>query len=191
MPWPNVWNTADLTFSRAPEVDGRIAEIGRAALYVTDGRSATQRAAESGVANTVLIDLALDYSKASRLAIAAAEQCEAAAASAAIGLLQAAGFAVSRFLDVPGLAVHAHRRHARQRGSRRGQSGRLLRKPPPTRRCASASITRKARWPGPIRSASPVIRDVLANLGASYGEDRYRISPLLQRAVFAGRKIHD
>ena len=35
------------------------------------------------------------------------------------------------------------------------------------------------------------IRDVLANLGASYGEDRYRISPLIQRAVFAGRKLHD
>ena len=35
------------------------------------------------------------------------------------------------------------------------------------------------------------IRDVLANLGASYGEDRYRISPLIQRAVFAARNIHD
>ena len=35
------------------------------------------------------------------------------------------------------------------------------------------------------------IRDVLTNLGSSYGEDRYRISPLIQRAVFAGRKLHD
>jgi 3-hydroxybutyryl-CoA dehydrogenase len=48
-------------------------------LYVTDGRSATQRAAETGIANTVLIDLALDYTKATRLAVAAAEQCEPAA----------------------------------------------------------------------------------------------------------------
>ena len=52
-------------------------------IYVTDGRSATQRASDNGVANTVLIDLALDYSKASRLAIAAAEQCEPAAISSA------------------------------------------------------------------------------------------------------------
>ena len=48
---------------------------------------------------------------------------------------------------------------------------------------------------GPLAWADAVgvatIRDVLANLGASYGEDRYRISPLIQRAVFAGRKIHD
>ena len=47
---------------------------------------------------------------------------------------------------------------------------------------------------GPLAWANQVgvatIRTVLANLGASYGEDRYRVSPLLQRAVFAGRNIH-
>jgi 3-hydroxybutyryl-CoA dehydrogenase len=42
--------------------DGRIAE-GDAVIFVTDGRSATQRAAETGIANTVLIDLALDYTR--------------------------------------------------------------------------------------------------------------------------------
>jgi hypothetical protein len=46
---------------------------------VTDGRSATRRAAESGVADTVLIDLALDYATAGRIAVAAAEQCRPAA----------------------------------------------------------------------------------------------------------------
>ena len=48
---------------------------------------------------------------------------------------------------------------------------------------------------GPLAWADAVgagnICDVLANLGTCYGEDRYRISPLLQRAVFAARKIHD
>jgi 3-hydroxybutyryl-CoA dehydrogenase len=48
---------------------------------------------------------------------------------------------------------------------------------------------------GPLAWADQVgvasIRTVLANLGASYGEDRYRISPLIQRAFFAGRNIHD
>ena len=37
----------------------------------------------------------------------------------------------------------------------------------------------------------PAVRDVLAHLGASYGEDRYRISPLIQRHIFAGKKLHD
>jgi 3-hydroxybutyryl-CoA dehydrogenase len=57
-----------------------------ATLYVTDGRSATQRAAETGVANTVLIDLALDYTKATRSPSHAAEQCDPRR-RAAIGLL--------------------------------------------------------------------------------------------------------
>ncbi len=103
-------------------------EIGDAVLYVTDGRSATQRAAESGVANTVLIDLALDYAKATRLAVAAAEQCAPAAAAAAIGLLQAAGFAVSRFADVPGLAVMRTVAMLANEAGRRGQPGRVHRR---------------------------------------------------------------
>src|SRR5574343_521189 len=70
---------AGRSYTRAPDCDGRVVEVGLARIYVTDGRSATQRAAESGVANTVLIDLALDYAKATRLAVAAAEQCEPAA----------------------------------------------------------------------------------------------------------------
>mgnify|MGYP006340496437 FL=1 len=179
-----------LSFSRAPDVDGRIAEIGLATLYVTDGRSATQRAAESGVANTVLIDLALDYSKATRLAIAAAEQCEAAAVSAAIGLLQAAGLKVSRFLDVPGLAV------MRTVAMLANEAADAVNQGVCSESAADSAMRLGVNYPqGPLAWADQVgvatIRDVLANLGASYGEDRYRISPLLQRAVFAGRKIHD
>ncbi|MFV3460633.1 hypothetical protein ACNJEG_21310, partial [Mycobacterium tuberculosis] len=38
-----------LSFGRALASDGRLLEIGRAVIYITDGRSATQRASESGV----------------------------------------------------------------------------------------------------------------------------------------------
>ena len=179
-----------LSFTRAPEVDGRIADIGRATLYVTDGRSATRRAAESGVANTVLIDLALDYDKATRLAIAAAEQCEPSAVASATGLLQAAGFAVSRFLDVPGLAV------MRTVAMLANEAADAVNQGVCSEAGADQAMRLGVNYPqGPLAWADQVgvaaIRDVLANLGASYGEDRYRISPLLQRAVFAGRKIHD
>ncbi len=179
-----------LSFSRAPESDGRIAEIGRAALYVTDGRSATQRAAESGVANTVLIDLALDYDKATRLALAAAEQCEPAAISAATGLLQAAGFAVSRLLDIPGLVV------MRTVAMLANEAADAVNQGVCSETAADAAMRLGVNYPqGPLAWADQVgvatIRNVLAHLGASYGEDRYRISPLIQRAVFAGRKIHD
>ena len=188
-----------LTFSRAldtdalkevPLGDGRVAEIGRAAIYVTDGRSATQRAAESGVANTVLIDLALDYSKATRIAIAAAEQCDPVATASAIGLLQAAGFAVSRCLDVPGLIV------MRTVAMLANEAADAVNQGVCSEAGADQAMRLGVNYPqGPLAWADQVgvaaIRDVLANLGTSYGEDRYRISPLIQRAVFAGRNIHD
>lgn len=66
--------------------------------------SATQRAAEAGIENVVLIDLALDYGSA-RIAVGAAINCWAPAVGAAIGMLQAAGFAVCRLCDTPGLAL--------------------------------------------------------------------------------------
>jgi len=181
---------SSLSFSRAPETDGRIADIGLATLYVTDGRSATQRAAESGVANTVLVDLALDYATATRLPIAAAEQCEPAAIASATGLLQAAGFTVSRFLDVPGLAV------MRTVAMLANEAADAVNQGVCSEAAADSAMRLGVNYPrGPLAWADAVgigtIRDVLANLGASYGEDRYRISPLIQRAVFAGRNIHD
>ena len=177
------------SFSRAPDHDGMIAEIGRAALFVTDGRSATQRASESGVANTVLIDLALDYDKATRLAVAAAEQGDPLAIASAIGLLQAAGFAVSRFLDVPGLAV------MRTVAMLANEAADAVNQCVCSAGAADSAMCLGVNYPrGPLAWADQVgvatIRTVLANLGASYGEDRYRVSPLLQRAVFAGRNIH-
>lgn len=177
------------SFSRAPDHDGMIAEIGRAALFVTDGRSATQRASESGVANTVLIDLALDYDKATRLAVAAAEQCDPLAIASAIGLLQAAGFAVSRFLDVPGLAV------MRTVAMLANEAADAVNQGVCSAGAADSAMCLGVNYPrGPLAWADQVgvatIRTVLANLGASYGEDRYRVSPLLQRTVFAGRNIH-
>ena len=179
-----------LSFSRAPAEDGRVASIGRAVLYVTDGRSATQRAAESGIANTLLIDLALDYEQAARIAVAAAEQCEAAAAAAGIALLQAAGFAVSRFRDIPGLAV------MRTVAMLANEAADAVNQGVCSASAADQAMRLGVNYPrGPLAWADQVgvdvIRDVLANLGASYGEDRYRISPLLQRAVVAGWKIHD
>src|SRR5450830_300903 len=46
-----------------------------AAIYLTDGRSATQRAHDNQHPDTVLFDLALDYAAAKRIAVARADQC--------------------------------------------------------------------------------------------------------------------
>ncbi len=170
-------------------VDGRIAEAGGAVIYVTDGRSATQRAAETGVQNLVVIDLALDYGTASRIAVGAAINAWAPAIGAAIGMLQAAGFAVSRLNDIPGLMV------MRTVAMLANEAADAVNQGVCDSRGADAAMRLGVNYPrGPLEWADrvglPVIGGVLANLNRFYGEDRYRVSPLIQQHVHAGTQIH-
>ena len=133
--------------------------------------------------------LDVDTVTAHAIAVAAAEQCEPAALASAIGLLQAAGFAVSRFLDVPGLAV------MRTVAMLANEAADAVNQGVCSESGADQAMRLGVNYPqGPLAWADRVgvagIRDVLANLGASYGEDRYRVSPLIRRACFAGRNIH-
>nr|WP_315229901.1 3-hydroxyacyl-CoA dehydrogenase PaaH [uncultured Albidiferax sp.] len=180
---------AGVTFERAASTDGRIAETDAAVLFVTDGRSATQRAAESGIANTVLIDLALDYSKATRVALAHAGQCCGSSFAATCAVLQAAGLQVSRLADVPGLAV------MRTVAMLANEAADAVYQGVCTARAADDAMRLGVNYPaGPLAWADRVglgtIHVVLSHLNASYGEDRYRISPLIQRQVFQGKDIH-
>ena len=156
----------------------------------TDGRTATVRANESGIANTVVIDLALDYQKASRLALSVAQQCALPAAAAAVGLLQAAGYAVSRFTDVPGLIV------MRTVAMLANEAADAVNQGVCDARAADAAMRLGVNYPqGPLAWADavglPVIGGVLTQLARFYGEDRYRLSPLIQQQIATGRKIHD
>ena len=180
---------ATIPFDRTPSVDGRIAQVNGAVLFVTDGRSATQRASDTGFANTVLVDLALDYRVATRLALTSAAQCAGEAADAAIALLQAAGVQVSRFADIPGLAV------MRTVAMLANEAADAVNQGVCSVQSADAAMRLGVNYPqGPLAWADsigvPTIRTVLANLGTSYGEDRYRISPLIQHHVFSKRPLH-
>ena len=181
---------AGVTFSSIASTDGRIAQADEAVLYVTDGRSATQRAYESGVANTVLIDLALDYGKATRMALTSAATCTPAALDAAVGLLQVCSFKVSQLVDIPGLAV------MRTVAMLANEAADTVNQGVCSATAVDAAMRLGVNYPrGPLAWAEQIglraVRDVLAHLGASYGEDRYRISPLIQRHIFAGKKLHD
>jgi len=181
---------AGVAFERRESADGRVAEAGSAVLFQTDGRSATQRAAESGIADLVLVDLALDYAKASRLAVAVARQADAAAGQTAVGLLQAAGFAVSLLRDLPGLPV------MRTVAMLANEAADAVNQGVCDAPAADAAMRLGVNYPrGPLAWADEVgvgtLRTVLSNLAAFYGEDRYRVSPLIQQAVFAGSRIHD
>ena len=182
--------TAGVAFARSTSSDGRIAQADKAVLFVTDGRSATQRAYDESVTHTVLIDLALDYGKATRMALASATGCAPQALDAAVGLLQVAGFKVSPLADIPGLAV------LRTVTMLANEAADAVNQGVCSATAADAAMRLGVNYPqGPLAWAEqiglPAVRDVLSHLGTSYGEDRYRISPLIQRHIFAGKALHD
>ncbi len=177
-------NSVSFTQAQAHALGDTLATAGGATLRVTDGRSATRCAAETQTPNTVLIDLALDYAKATRLAIGVAAQCDPRAANAVIGLLQAAGFAVSRLQDIPGLIVMRTVAMLANEAADAVNQG----------VCDAAAVDTAMRlgvnYPcGPLAWANAMglgkVSTVLSHLAHTYGEDRYRTSPLLQHQVFA------
>ena len=157
-------------------------------LALSDGRTATVRAAATSTPALVLFDLALDYAKCTRIAVAAADGCPPEAFAAAVGLLQSAGIAVSQVDDVAGLVV------LRTVATLANEAADAV-----THRVASAAdvdvaMQRGVNYPrGPLAWADDVgvarIRDALHNLAVHYGEDRYRLSPLIARRHATGERL--
>lgn len=148
-------------------------------LALTDGRCATAR-------GVPVFDLALDYAKASRLAVAFPDQAPAPFAPTVAGLFQAAGIAVSRLDDCPGLAVM---RTVAMLANEAAETW--------LHRVASAADIDQAmrlgtNYPlGPLAWAERIglarVVTVLDHLAQAYGEDRYRASVALRRAGLSGR----
>ena len=165
---------------------------GGAAIYLTDGRSATQRAADDGHADTIVFDLLLDPAKATRIALARADGCGDAAWQAAVGLFQAAGFTVTRLDDVPGLAV------MRTVAMLANEAADAVHQGVCSALAVDIAMQKGVNYPrGPLAWADLIglhhVVTVLSNLATTYGEDRYRVSPLLRRKLAAnahGARFH-
>ena len=160
-----------------------------ATVYLTDGRSATERARDNQHADTVLFDLALDYASAKRIAVTCADQCSPAAYQAVVGLFQAAGFVVTRLDDVPGMAV------MRTVAMLANEAADAVNQGVCSAEAADVAMQKGVNYPrGPLAWADAIgigqIVTVLTNLAASYGEDRYRVSPLLRRKHASGATFH-
>jgi 3-hydroxybutyryl-CoA dehydrogenase len=158
---------------------------GGAWLALSDGRTATLRAAATGAHDLVVLDLAFDYGKATRVGVARADQCSEAAFGAAAGLLQAAGLAVSQLDDVAGLAVT--RTVAMLVNEAADAAAQGIASPADI----DVAMRKGVSYPsGPLAWGDAVgcarIRDVLAHLHAHYGDPRYRISPLIARRAATG-----
>lgn len=164
-------------------------QIGDCVVILTDGRTATAHAAQTNFANLVKLDLALDYAKATRCAVARADQCSDAGFDNAVGMLQAAGLTVSRLDDAPALAVMRTVAMLANEASDAVHQG----------VCSAAdcdmAMQKGVSYPrGPLAWADAIGLDtvvgVLDHVYAHYGEDRYRVSPLLRRKLSSGSRFH-
>jgi len=165
-------------------------EIGDMVLTVSDGRCATQVAHETGRRNCLTIDLALDYAKATRVGVAVASNCDERAYVSAVGLLQAAGYEVSRIKDVPGMAV------MRTVTMLANEAADAVNQGVATVSDVDIAMRKGVNYPrGPLAWADELglgaVHRVLANLSAHYGGERYRVSPLIQHLVWGGKRFHD
>jgi 3-hydroxybutyryl-CoA dehydrogenase len=173
--------------------DAPVFHCGGAAIHLTDGRTATERARADRHADTVLFDLAFDYAGVTRIALARADQCSLDAWYAAVGLFQAAGFAVTLLDDVPGMAV------MRTVAMLANEAADAVNQGVCSAQAVDIAMQKGVNYPrGPLAWADSVglahVVAVLANMAAAYGEDRYRVSPLLRRKLAAnltGARFHD
>ncbi|HEY4073970.1 MAG TPA: 3-hydroxyacyl-CoA dehydrogenase PaaH [Herbaspirillum sp.] len=183
------FTAAGIVHETALAKDDVLLRSGSARLYLTDGRSATERARDNDHDDTVLLDLTLDLAQASRVALARADQCSEAAYRAIVALLQTAGLAVSPLADVPGMAV------MRTVAMLANEAADTVNQGVCSVADADLAMQKGVNYPcGPLAWADhiglPYLTKVLSHLAASYGEDRYRVSPLIRRKNANGELFH-
>lgn len=158
-------------------------------LAFSDGRTATARSADEGLRDLVVFDLALDFARTPRLAVAAADQCSEVAFQAVAGALQAAGIAVSRLDDVAGLIG------LRTVCMLANEAADAVTQGIATAEDVDAAMRHGTNYPkGPLAWADQIgaayVAKVLLNLRDHYGEERYRLSPLIRRRARSHGRFH-
>jgi 3-hydroxybutyryl-CoA dehydrogenase len=179
--------TVERLGTRDDRTEGTFA-VGDAVVALSDGRTATARAAASGTRNLVLFDLALDYARCTRLALARADSCAGDAFDAAASVFQAAGIAVSPIDDVAGLVV------MRTVAALANEAADAVTNGIASARDVDIAMQKGVNYPrGPLAWADDIglarVRQTLVNLAAHYGEDRYRLSPLIARRHAVGAPL--
>lgn len=165
-------------------------QVGDATLALSDGRLASQRAREDGLRNLVLVDLALDYRSASRIAVSWSADTTSLARDQAVALLQRAGLRVSAIADLPGLVV------LRTVAMLANEAADALLQGVGSAADIDLAMCAGVNYPlGPLAWAEQLglgyTLRVLENLQRSYGESRYRPSLLLRRCDAQGARLHE
>jgi 3-hydroxybutyryl-CoA dehydrogenase len=160
-----------------------------ATLALSDGRTATERAAVDGLSNLVLFDL-IDFAKGTRVALAKADGAPASALAEAAGLFKAAGLAATAVDDTPGLV------NLRTLSMLINEAAEAVLHGVASAADVDTAMMKGVNYPkGLLALADEVgartIVKALDNLARTYGEDRYRASSLLRRMSVAGRRFHE
>ncbi|MCE0915777.1 3-hydroxyacyl-CoA dehydrogenase PaaH [Pseudomonas sp. NMI760_13] len=168
---------------------GGLLRVRDATLALSDGRLASQRAREDGLRNLVLLDLALDYTSATRLAISHGAECSAEALDQAVALLAWAGLSAYPVADLPGLVV------LRTVAMLANEAADAVLQGVGTPGDIDLAMRAGVNYPrGPLAWADDLgvgyTLNVLDNLQRSYGEERYRPSLLLRRTHAEGGRLH-
>ena len=158
-------------------------EVGEAIIQLSDGRTATQRSADQGMNNLVLIDYSYDYANAKTLAITFAQQASQQAKQDVIGFLQSHGKQICVIKDVPGMQL------LRTIAMLANEAFDAVNQGVCDENAVDTAMQAGVAYPkGPIAWAREIGLDfivtVLVNIQATYGEQRYRVSPLLRSLIY-------
>ncbi len=157
------------------------------AVVLSDGRTATERSLAIGEP-VVLFDLALDFGSCARVALAAPVQATDEHIAKAIGLFVLLGKKVSLLADVPGMAV------TRTVAMLVNEAADAVYQGIASADDVDAAMQKGVNYPvGPMTWGRQIglthVATVLKHLQRAYGEDRYRSSLWLQRAVQAAQPL--
>jgi 3-hydroxybutyryl-CoA dehydrogenase len=180
-----------IDFSRVPVSAWTGIKTAAIELRITDGRTATQVAAESHQSELAVIDIpagAASPGKAPSLAIAFALSASLAARDSAIATLRGCGWQPRELRDVPGLWA------ARTLAMLVNEAADAVSQGVCDEAGADTAMKLGTRWPaGPFewlqRFGIEALVAVLDHLHAATRNERYRVSPLLQQRLWAQRLV--
>ena len=161
--------------------------IGEVDLFLTDGRTADARASTTG-RPVALFDLALDYGRATRIAVAFSTNMTQTQQASVTGLFQALGKHVSVIDDVPGLVV------ARTVAMIINEAADGVLQALASAADIDAAMIHGANYPiGPLAWAdqlgAPWVVAMLDALSSATPDGRYGASPLLRRQTATGGRF--
>lgn len=185
-PLLDTFQAAGLEIKRTPG-EG-IIRLDAIVVGLTDGRSATLRAAQDNLTDLVLFDLVLDFGQPGRIGLTKADQTSNQALQDVVALFQHAGWKVSVIDDSPALVVMRTVAMLANEGADTVLQG----------VASPADIDQAMRYGtnypcGPLAWADAIgvayVFQVLVHLQEHYGEDRYRPSSLLRRHALTHKDL--